>query len=617
MSFKTLGSTLYPSRFQAIPWRWFNALVIVIVTLITYFPAIMMDFWTDDYLHIDMVARSSGIEFLTRIFDPYQQIFWYRPLVGLVWKLEYLLWGGNAKYYHGVQIGLHIINSLWLSALVTRLVRRPRVGLLAGLLYGTWSLASMAVYWPAVHDPLAGVFALTAIWLWLNYLESDRSSQLVLAYGAFSAALLSKEITASLPMLFFLLDRWFIAKPTSLLRLIKRYMPLALILGIYAILYLIVTTQSVFTQKIGYSLSEQTLAVFGYFLSLLAMPWDMDALVRSWILIGVIIVLTFLGWKRDRRWWFPLAASGGFTLILAPIPAHLTNPRYLYLPLLISATCYALLFDLILTKINATRWRWAQLGLWLVLVGFIFSNSVAIGERIENRSGFIRQMRQTLRPIFQSYPTFPNNTHLYFLDLPLQSLDLSGMIFLRYGANVTVSGLDHPQVATLDRYSVTYVFYLNEQDRFQGQIVAPTASPTLAPGLPVQFDDGIVLDHIQVSSTTLKRGEALIVLMNWTAQARPSQNYTIFAHLIDANGKLVTGYDSAPQRGRSLTTTWLAKSRIADGLAIPIDDTVPDGEYLLQIGLYESNTMQRLPILNPLGSSNSHTVTLASFRVSK
>ncbi|MBI5650575.1 MAG: hypothetical protein HZC40_09050 [Chloroflexi bacterium] len=302
-----------------------------------------------------------------------------------------------------------------------------------------------------------------------------------------------------------------------------------------------------------------------------------------------------------------LAAAILPTLILSPIPAHLTNPRYLYLPLLATAAGYAIAFDAILVAFANSRW--ARAIVWLALALFIFFNSATIGERIENRAGFTRQLRQQFRAIYQTHPTVAPGTYLYFLEMPLQTLDISGLMFLRYGANVTVNGIDQPRDAALQNHSAAFVYYYDEPGRFKEQAVQPNATVEVA--LPIQFENSIALEKIEIVNTTARRGEAFIAILHWRAAQRPARDYTLFAHLTTAAGASIAGADSQPQRGRAPTTTWRARQRVLDYLIIPIDADVPPGEYQVQIGWYDLQTMQRLARADASGD----TILLGSFRV--
>ena len=77
---------------------------------------------------------------------------------------------------------------------------------------------------------------------------------------------------------------------------------------------------------------------------------------------------------------------------------------------------------------------------------------------------------------------------------------------------------------------------------------------------------------------------------------RLDRNYTVFVHLIDANGEMMDAYDSPPRQGLVPTTGWRVNDPVADGVIISIDDTISPGEYRLAIGLYDSMTLERLMI---------------------
>jgi len=599
------------------PWSWLGALVIALVVGLTFAPATSMGFWTDDYLHIDMVGRADGCEFLARILDPRRQIFWYRPLVGLQWKLEYILWGGNAGGFHFVQIAYHGINAILLAALTTRLTRRRRAGWIAGLVFGTLALPSQTVYWTAVHDPLATIFALGAFWWWLDYLTTEPRHKMLLAWVAFAGAVLSKEIAAVLPALLFLADRLLIARPATLNILIKRYLPFGVLLLFYAPLYWIVATQSVFTQRIGYGVSEQMLTVLGYFLSWIALPWDVGTWTRYVALPLGFGALVILALKHDRRWWFLLAAGALPTLILAPIPAHLTNPRYLYLPLTATAAGYGLLFDRLLSTLENARWRWAQIGIKLGLVALVVAGSLTIYERIENQAGFTRQMRQSFRTIYQAHPTLPPRTQLYFLDMPIQTLDISGIMFLRYGNHVAVNGIDQPHGADFAPYTTNLIYYYDENHQFREQVVAASNTAISTPVLPAHFEQGITLTKAQIVPNPVPAGDALIVLLEWLPAQRIPQDFTVFAHLVDADGHQVAGEDSQPQRGRAPTTTWRAKQLVLDALVLPVAKELAAGKYTLHVGLYDLKTMRRLALLDSQGQPIGDTVAFTPIQVSE
>lgn len=95
---------------------------------------------------------------------------------------------------------------------------------------------------------------------------------------------------------------------------------------------------------------------------------------------------------------------------------------------------------------------------------------------------------------------------------------------------------------------------------------------------------------------TLKAGDTLAAQLYWQAEAEFDQNYTAFIHLIGPDGLLYGQVDQPPGAGAYPTTGWLPGEYITDAYTIPIAPNAPPGDYQIEIGLYNSNTGQRLPV---------------------
>ena len=91
-------------------------------------------------------------------------------------------------------------------------------------------------------------------------------------------------------------------------------------------------------------------------------------------------------------------------------------------------------------------------------------------------------------------------------------------------------------------------------------------------------------------------GNNLSVKLYWRALAAMSEDYTVFVHLVDANGNTVAQKDHQPQQGTYPTSFWDAGETVADeyGLAIS-PDTLP-GEYKIEIGVYRAGDGVRLVV---------------------
>src|ERR1043166_5003444 len=99
-----------------------KAIILVVVTLASYLPAIHGGFIWDDR---DLVTQNP----LIRMEDGLRR-FWfskeppdYYPLPSTTWWIEWRFWGMNPSGYHATNVGLHIGSAL----LLWRILRRLKV----------------------------------------------------------------------------------------------------------------------------------------------------------------------------------------------------------------------------------------------------------------------------------------------------------------------------------------------------------------------------------------------------------------------------------------------------------------------------------------------------------
>ena len=131
----------------------------------------------------------------------------YWPLTYTTFWLEHKIWGLAPAGYHVVNVLLHLLNSL----LVWRLLLRLAVP-------GAWVAAAVfaahpthveSVAWIIERkDVLSGLFYLTAVLVWLRFLEQPRPWRYGLALLLFAAGLLSKSIVVTLPAALLILQWW-------------------------------------------------------------------------------------------------------------------------------------------------------------------------------------------------------------------------------------------------------------------------------------------------------------------------------------------------------------------------------------------------------------------------
>ena len=127
---------------------------------------------------------------------------YYRPVVMVLYTLEYHLWGEKALYYHLVSIFLHLLNVFLVYRLFQKLFQNEKISFLGALLFAAHPVHTEAVsYLPSRGDLLAGFFCLSSLLLF----RSPKRFQRLLSLFLFGFALLSKESAVILPALLWVL----------------------------------------------------------------------------------------------------------------------------------------------------------------------------------------------------------------------------------------------------------------------------------------------------------------------------------------------------------------------------------------------------------------------------
>ncbi len=141
---------------------------------------------------------------------------------------------------------------------------------------------------------------------------------------------------------------------------------------------------------------------------------------------------------------------------------------------------------------------------------------------------------------------------------------------------------------------------------------------TLAADLPVLARFGNEIDLLaveQVSPTGEGDSLSLPLQFTWQAHQAPHADYTLYLHLLDAQGRYVAGVDEKLTLGSYPSSLWPAGEVVTDVHPSDISALlhVPRGTYQLVIGLYNHQSMERLPITTATLPSGTEGVTLGSW----
>lgn len=207
------------------PWAW-KAVLIVLLTFIAYLPAMQGGFvWDDDDYVTDNGALRS-LDGLCRIWFEPGAVHQYYPVVYSSFWLDYHLWGLNPLGYHIINVLLHAANAVLLGLVLRRLA-----------VPGAWFAAAIFALHP-VHvesvawiterkNVLSGFFYLLSVLSYLRFSESRERRSYAYSLAFFVCALLSKSVTASLPVILLLLVWW----KRDCLKFKRDVMPLAPFFG--------------------------------------------------------------------------------------------------------------------------------------------------------------------------------------------------------------------------------------------------------------------------------------------------------------------------------------------------------------------------------------------------
>ncbi len=206
-----------------LPW-----LLIAAVTVLIYSPALGAGFiWNDP----DYVTRSAlqSVGGLARIWGALGATEQYYPVLHTAFWVEHRLWGDLPWAYHLLNILLHATAAILLGLTLRSLLRiapvntvehappgslystarYPRPEWLAALLFAVHPVAVESVAWVSEEkNTLSTVLYLLAALAYLRFERERRGTTYILATLLFVAALLSKSVTATLPVALLLGLAW-------------------------------------------------------------------------------------------------------------------------------------------------------------------------------------------------------------------------------------------------------------------------------------------------------------------------------------------------------------------------------------------------------------------------
>jgi Flp pilus assembly protein TadD len=347
----------------------FAALAISGVTFLVYSKTFGHEFlinWDDSLYVVDNEAiRGMTWEHVKDAFTRFY-IGNYAPIHIISYMIDYSLWGLRPSGFIFSNVLIHCLNGIQFYALVNRIHRRAAPAVLAALVFLLHPVQVESVAWISQRkNVLAMFFMLASMHLYLFY-HAKKGYPSILFYGvsvlAFVLAVLTKSVAIVLPALLVLYDLCYRAKPIRRSWIIDK-IPYIIVAGAAFVValesqmpeheggrisYAIEGPQAVFFTMLTVLVRYFTLIFWPVELSALYMPpmrLAIDATV-AWSAVFAVAMIAagiyFYHKRKDVFFWYVL-----FFIDLLPVAQFVTlvtlmNDRYLYVPMLGAAACYAL-----------------------------------------------------------------------------------------------------------------------------------------------------------------------------------------------------------------------------------------------------------------------------------
>ncbi len=310
-------------------------LILAFLVVTSYLPVLWGEFVWDDFLLTKLKAVSNWSGIWQIWFDPATAYLQrdaveghYWPLLYTTFWIEQKLWGFHPLGYHALNLLLHFVN----TALLWRLLLRLGVpgAFFAAALFAVHPLHTESVAWVISRkDLLSALFYLTAVFMWMRFIETPRPRHYAAALLLFGAALLCKSVAITLPVALLILEWWRQGRitPQDFIR-VAPFFIVALAIGGFDIWFY----KSKTALSFDYSVYERVLIAsraLWFYLEKLLWPvdlaviyprWEIDAADPvGWAYVVAAAAVALALWSMRRRIGRgPLACALFFAVTLSP-----------------------------------------------------------------------------------------------------------------------------------------------------------------------------------------------------------------------------------------------------------------------------------------------------------
>ncbi|MCX6166118.1 MAG: glycosyltransferase family 39 protein, partial [Ignavibacteriae bacterium] len=248
-------------------------IIIAIFSFLVFYNTLQNDFVFDDESVVQNYMAIRDLSNIPKFFtaqEGFHKVIgrYYRPVVSTTYTLDYAFWGLTPKGFHLTNVIINIIASLFLFAILSRLFKKYKFGLLASLI-STLIFAAHPVHTEAVSwisgrtDSLVTLFFFATFYFYLLYIEENENKFLIVSLIFYTFGLLSKEMIVTLPLIVILFDfLWRKKTVKEILGNWKIYTIFILLTIIYLTVRYFVLKDVVERTKYNYFYGKDTITIF-------------------------------------------------------------------------------------------------------------------------------------------------------------------------------------------------------------------------------------------------------------------------------------------------------------------------------------------------------------------
>jgi tetratricopeptide (TPR) repeat protein len=388
-------------------------IVVFLIAFGVYLNTLSNGFVYDDDAQVVENIWIKSIKYIPRIFLTDVWKFsgdatssYYRPMMHVVYLMNYKIFGLSPWGFHLVNIILHAGVSVLVLFVARRLICAVRpadsfgfltMPFLAGLLFAVHPIHTEVVAWVAgVPELLFTLFTLLSLYLYIQAGEGKhphhRSISYSLSVVSFALAIFSKETAIVLPLFLVIYDYAFKDGQDRLIASMKRCVPYVTVAAICLIMRLIALGGFAPLRRhsdlSSYECLINVFPLFARYLGKILLPVNLNAFyvfhpirsitelegILSLAVTSLFLLLLILSFRRNRVAFFGLVVTAAPlipVLYIRGVGINVFAERYLYLP----SVGFAILLSLLIQWASGRfpKWRMPVVILLLAGAGGFFS----------------------------------------------------------------------------------------------------------------------------------------------------------------------------------------------------------------------------------------------------